>query len=102
MTQVRILRRIAYTVVLVLAAGLVLLQYEPFWELGTGILASVGIVVGIVAQNTLRDLIADIQIGLTQPIRVEDVVIVEGTFGWGEEITLAYLVGCACGTGGAS
>ena len=94
-TQVRILRRIATAVVIVLAIGLVLLQYEPFRELGTGILASagiVGIVVGIAAQNTLSDLIAGIQIALTQPIRVDDVVIVEGDFGWIEEITLTYVV----------
>jgi len=94
-TQVRILRRIVTTVVVVLAIGLVLLQYDPLRELGTGILASagiVGIVVGVAAQNTLSDLIAGIQIALTQPIRVDDVVIVEGEFGWIEEITLTYVV----------
>jgi small-conductance mechanosensitive channel len=94
-TQVRILRRIATAILIVLAVGLVLLQYEPFRELGTGILASagiVGIVVGIAAQRTLADLIAGIQIALTQPIRVDDVVIVEGEFGWVEEITLTYVV----------
>ena len=94
-TQVRILRRIVSTIIVVLAVGLVLLQYEPFRELGTGILASagiVGIVVGVAAQNTLSDLIAGIQIALTQPIRVDDVVIVEGEFGWIEEITLTYVV----------
>jgi small-conductance mechanosensitive channel len=94
-TQVRILRRIATTVIIVLGVGLVLLQFEPFRELGTGILASagiVGIVLGIAAQSTLGDLIAGIQIALTQPIRVDDVVIVEGEFGWVEEITLTYVV----------
>jgi small-conductance mechanosensitive channel len=94
-TQVRILRRIASAIVVVLAAALVLLQYDPFRELGTGILASagiVGIVVGIAAQNTIGDLIAGIQIALTQPIRVDDVVVVEGEFGWIEEITLTYVV----------
>ena len=94
-TQVRILRRIATTVIIVLGVGLVLLQYEPFRELGTGILASagiVGIVLGIAAQSTLGNLIAGIQIALTQPIRVDDVVIVEGEFGWVEEITLTYVV----------
>jgi len=94
-TQVRILRRIASAVIIVLAVGLVLLQYEPVRELGTGILASagiVGIVIGIAAQNTLGDLIAGIQIALTQPIRGDDVVIVEGEFGWVEEITLTYVV----------
>lgn len=94
-TQARILRRIAATAVVIIAAGIVLVQYEPLRELGTGILASagiVGIVVGIAAQRTLGDLIAGIQIALTQPIRVDDVVIVEGEFGWIEEITLTYVV----------
>ncbi len=94
-TQVRILRRIATVIVVVLAVGLVLMQYEPFRRIGTGILASagiVGIVIGVAAQQTLSDLIAGIQIALTQPIRVDDVVIVEGDFGWVEEITLTYVV----------
>ncbi|WP_251921450.1 mechanosensitive ion channel family protein [Salinibacter ruber] len=94
-TQTRILRRIAATAIVVIAGGIVLMQYDPLRELGTGILASagiVGIVVGIAAQRTLGDLIAGIQIALTQPIRVEDVVIVEGEFGWIEEITLTYVV----------
>lgn len=94
-TQVRILRRIATTIVIVLAIGIVLLQYDPFRQFGAGILASagiVGIIVGVAAQNTLGDLIAGIQIALTQPIRVDDVVIVEGEFGWVEEITLTYVV----------
>lgn len=94
-TQVRILRRIVTAIIIVLSIGLALLQYEPVRELGTGILASagiVGIVVGVAAQNTLGDLIAGIQIALTQPIRVDDVVIVQGEFGWVEEITLTYVV----------
>jgi small-conductance mechanosensitive channel len=94
-TQARILRRIVTTVVVVLAVGVVLLEYEPFWELGTGILASAGvfgIIFGIAAQQTLGNLIAGIQIAFTQPIRVDDVVIVEGEFGWIEEITLTYVV----------
>ena len=94
-TQTRILRRIAAAAVVIIAGGIVLMQYDPLRELGTGILASagiVGIVVGIAAQRTLGDLIAGIQIALTQPIRVDDVVIVEGEFGWVEEITLTYVV----------
>lgn len=94
-TQARILRRIVATVVVVLALGILLMQYEPFRELGTGILASagiIGIVAGIAAQRTLGNVVAGIQIAFTQPIRVDDVVIVEGEFGWVEEITLTYVV----------
>jgi small-conductance mechanosensitive channel len=95
LTQTRILRRVAAAVVVILGLGVVLLQYDPFWELGTGILASagvVGIVFGIAAQQTLGNVIAGLQIAATQPIRVDDVVIVEGEFGWVEEITLTYVV----------
>ena len=94
-TQVRILRRIVSAIVIILALGILLMQYEPFRELGTGLLASagiVGIVVGIAAQRTLGNVVAGIQIAFTQPIRVDDVVIVEGEFGWIEEITLTYVV----------
>mgnify|MGYP006280038043 CR=1 FL=1 len=94
-TQVRILRRIVATVVVVLALGILFMQYEPFRELGTGILASagiIGIVVGIAAQRTLGNVVAGIQIAFTQPIRVDDVVIVQDEFGWVEEITLTYVV----------
>ena len=94
-TQVRILRRIATAIVLVLAVGIMLVRYEPVRELGAGLLASagiVGIIVGVAAQRTLSNVIAGIQIALTQPIRVDDVVIVEGEFGWIEEITLTYVV----------
>jgi small-conductance mechanosensitive channel len=94
-TQARILRRIVTTILIIVALGIVLLEYEPFRELGTGILASAGIfgiVFGIAAQKTLGNLIAGIQIAFTQPIRVDDVVIVEGEFGWIEEITLTYVV----------
>ena len=94
-TQVRILRRIVSAIVIVLALGILLMQYEPFRELGTGLLASagiVGIVVGIAAQRTLGNVVAGIQIAFTQPIRVDDVVIVQGEFGWIEEITLTYVV----------
>lgn len=72
-----------------------LLQYEPFREIGAGLLASAGvfgIIFGIAAQRTLGNLVAGIQIAFTQPIRVDDVVIVEGEFGWVEEITLTYVV----------
>jgi len=94
-TQVRILRRVATAIIIVLASGIMLLQYQPVRQLGTGILASagiVGLIVGIAAQRTLGDLFAGIQIALTQPIRVDDVVIAEGDFGWIEEITLTYVV----------
>jgi len=94
-TQTRILRRIAIIIIGVLAVGVMLFEYETFRSLGTSILASagiIGIVVGLAAQRTIGTIIAGFQIAFTQPIRVDDVVIVEGDFGWIEEITLTYAV----------
>ncbi len=92
-TQTRILRRIFVVVVVLLCVALVLMRYFP--SLGAGILASAGvagIAVGFAAQKTLGNLFAGFQLAITQPIRVDDVVIVEGEFGWVEEITLTYVV----------
>jgi len=73
----------------------VLMSFDEFRQLGTGILASaglVGLVVGFAAQKTLGNLLAGIQLAITQPIRLDDVVIVEGEWGRIEEITLTYVV----------
>ena len=94
-TQFRIIRRIAAVVIGLLTAAILLASSEDFRELGTGILASagvVGLVVGFAAQKTLGNLLAGIQIAITQPIRLDDVVIVEGEWGWIEEITLTFVV----------
>jgi len=94
-TQFGILRKIAIVAISVLSLGLVLMSFEEFRQLGTGILASaglVGLVVGFAAQKTLGNLLAGIQLAITQPIRIDDVVIVEGEWGRIEEITLTYVV----------
>jgi len=94
-TQFRVLRRIAIIVVGILAFGTMLMTFDRVRQLGTTILASagvVGIVVGMAAQRTIATFIAGIQIAITQPIRVDDVVIVENEWGRIEEITLTYVV----------
>ena len=94
-TQVGILRKIVIVIVLVLAMAMMLMSYEPFRQIGTGILASAGLaglVIGLAAQRTLANLLAGIQLAITQPIRLDDVVIVEGEWGRIEEITLTYVV----------
>ncbi len=63
-------------------------------QLGTSILASAGIagiILGFAAQRTLGNLLAGIQIALSQPILIDDVVIVEGEFGRIEDITLTFV-----------
>jgi small-conductance mechanosensitive channel len=72
-----------------------LMTFDRVRQLGTTILASagvVGIVVGMAAQRTIATFIAGLQIAITQPIRVDDVVIVENEWGRIEEITLTYVV----------
>ena len=71
------------------------MHFESFRQLGAGLLASagvLGIIVGFAAQKTLGNLLAGVQIAITQPIRVDDVVVVEGEWGRIEEITLTYVV----------
>ena len=94
-TQLKVLKRIAIIAVSILAFGTMLMTFERVRQLGTTILASagvVGIVVGMAAQRTIATFIAGLQIAITQPIRVDDVVIVENEWGRIEEITLTYVV----------
>jgi small-conductance mechanosensitive channel len=94
-TQFRVLRRIAVIIIGTIALATMLMTFPKIRQLGTTILASagiIGIVVGMAAQKTLGNFIAGIQIAFTQPIRVDDVVIVENEWGRIEEITLTYVV----------
>jgi small-conductance mechanosensitive channel len=94
-TQFKVLKRIAIIVVGILAFGTMLMTFDRVRQLGTTILASaglIGIVVGMAAQRTIATFIAGLQIAITQPIRIDDVVIVENEWGRIEEITLTYVV----------
>lgn len=94
-TQVRILRRTAIIVVGVLTVGAVLMFLDPVRQFGVSLLASAGVaglVVGLAAQPVLSNMIAGIQLAITQPIRIDDVVVVEGEWGQIEEITATYVV----------
>jgi small-conductance mechanosensitive channel len=94
-TQVTVLKKIAVTVIALFAIASMLMVFQSVRQLGTAMLASAGvagIVIGFAAQKSLGALLAGIQIALTQPIRIDDVVIVEGEWGRIEEITLTYVV----------
>lgn len=94
-TQLRVLKRIVIMVVAILAFASVLMTFPKVRQLGTTILASagiIGIVIGMAAQRTIGTFIAGLQIAVTQPIRIDDVVIVENEWGRIEEITLTYVV----------
>lgn len=95
LTQFRIFKKIAVALVSILAFGAVLMTFEQVRHFGTSILASAGIaglIVGFAAQRSIATLLAGLQIALTQPIRIDDVVIVENEWGRIEEITLTYVV----------
>jgi small-conductance mechanosensitive channel len=94
-TQVHVIGRLIRVVIGVFAASSVLMLFDSVRHIGTSLLASagiVGIVAGIAAQRTLANLFAGFQIALTQPMRQDDVVMVEGEWGRIEEITLSYVV----------
>lgn len=94
-TQVTMLRKIVTTVIVIMAVASMLMVFEPVRHFGTAIIASAGvagIIVGFAAQKSIATLLAGFQIAMTQPIRIDDVVIVEGEWGQIEEITLTYVV----------
>jgi small-conductance mechanosensitive channel len=94
-TRVRMLRRVALVIIGLFAFAAVLMMFDEVRDLGRSILASAGIagiVLGIAAQRSLGNLLAGIQIAVTQPIRLGDQVLVEGDVGNIEEITLTYVV----------
>lgn len=94
-TQIRVLRQVITVVLAILGISAILISFDSVRQLGTTILASagvVGIVLGIAAQRTLGLVIAGLQVALAQPIRIDDVVIVEEEWGRIEEITLTYVV----------
>ncbi len=94
-TQVRVLRRVISTVVLLITAGAALMTIGAVREVGVSLFASAGvagIVAGLAARPVLANLIAGVQLAMTQPIRIEDAVIVENEWGWIEEITSTFVV----------
>jgi small-conductance mechanosensitive channel len=94
-TQAVIARRVSAVVIVVVTGAAMLMTFSQVRALGASLLASAGIlglVVGIAAQQTLANLLAGIQIALTEPIRLDDVVVVEDEWGRIEEITFTYVV----------
>ncbi len=94
-TQIQVMRRIAVVVVSIIALSAMLMTFPSIRRIGESLFASAGLaalVAGLAARPTLTSLIAGIQIALTEPIRLDDVVIVEGEWGRIEEIGTTYVV----------
>ncbi len=94
-TQYNILERILIFIVIIISIGIALMLFESVRSVGVSIFASAGIaglIIGLAAQKALGSILAGLQIAITQPIRLDDVVIVENEWGWIEEINLTYVV----------
>jgi hypothetical protein len=94
-TQLQVISKTLYILIGLFTVASILMLFQEVRHLGTSILASagvVGVILGFAAQKTIANLFAGFQIALAQPIRMDDVVIVEGEWGRIEEITLTYVV----------
>jgi small-conductance mechanosensitive channel len=94
-TQFRVLENIILFMIIVVALSLILMSFESIRRIGVSLIASAGvagIIIGFAAQKAIGTILAGIQIALSQPIRLDDVVIVENEWGRIEEINLTYVV----------
>lgn len=94
-TQVGVMSRTLMIIVGIAGVAIALMTFDSVGKIGASLLASAGIAgiaVGFAAKPVLGNIIAGIQIALTQPIRIDDAVIIRGEWGWIEEITTTYVV----------
>jgi small-conductance mechanosensitive channel len=94
-TQVKVITKTVYFIIGIFTVASALMMFEEVRRVGTSILASagvLGVIIGFAAQKTIANLFAGFQLAMTQPIRLDDVVIVESEWGRVEEITLTYVV----------
>jgi small-conductance mechanosensitive channel len=96
-TQFQLFRRIFITFIVIVDIGALLWTFNDprIWHYGSGVLASAGIasiIVATAAKSTVANLLAGLQIALTEPIRIDDVVVVQGEWGRVEEINSAYVI----------
>jgi len=95
LTQIKVFKAIANTMIILVAISIGLLTFQQARTIGVSLLTSagiIGIIVGFAAQKSIGLILAGIQIAITQPIRIDDVVVVEDEWGRIEEITLTYVV----------
>jgi small-conductance mechanosensitive channel len=95
LTQVRVFKRVIDTLVIIVAISTALMTFDSVRQYGVSLFASAGaagLIVGLAARPLLSNLIAGVQIAVTQPIRIEDAVIIENEWGWVEDIASTYVV----------
>ena len=94
-TQTRVFARAIMGLILFIGVSIALMSFPSIRSIGTSLLASAGVaglVIGLAARPALSNLIAGMQIALTQPIRLDDVVVIEGEWGKIAEIGATYVV----------
>ncbi|WP_370648371.1 mechanosensitive ion channel family protein [Acidomonas methanolica] len=94
-TQIRVLRRMMEILGGIITVSAALMSFETVRQYGVSLFASAGaasLIVGLSARGLLTNLIAGVQIAITQPIRMEDLIIINGDWAWVEEITATYVV----------
>jgi len=94
-TQMIFVRKVVIILIVVVTISIILLSFNNVRKLGAGLLTGVGvggIIIGFAAQKSLGNFLAGMQIAFTQPIRIDDVLVVEGEWGRVEDITLTYVV----------
>jgi small-conductance mechanosensitive channel len=94
-TQIRLLRRAGDILIALITLGAAMMALPVVRQYGVSLFASAGaagIVVGLAARPVLSNLLAGIQIAITQPVKIEDSVVINGEWGWVEDITSTYLV----------
>jgi small-conductance mechanosensitive channel len=94
-TQLQFIRKVIVVMIILITVAIVLLSFDNVRKIGAGLLTGVGIggiIIGFAAQKSLANFLAGFQIAFTQPIRIDDVLVVEGEWGRVEDITLTYVV----------
>ncbi|GAB3637981.1 hypothetical protein GCM10027422_35710 [Hymenobacter arcticus] len=95
LTQLQFVKKIGVSLIFFVALALVLMSFATVRRIGAGLLTSAGIasvIVGFAAQRSLSNLLAGFQIAFTQPIRIDDVLVVESEWGRVEEITFTNVI----------
>jgi small-conductance mechanosensitive channel len=94
-TKFQLVERIFHFLIIFTVLSFILMTFDSVRRIGSTLLASagvVGLIIGFAAQKSLGTLFAGIQIAISQPIRIDDTVVVEKEFGTIGEITLTYVV----------
>lgn len=95
LTQLNFIKNVAMVIIFTVAISIILLNIPGVKEVGKGLLTTAGvagIIIGFSAQKSIANLIAGFQIAFAQPIKIDDIVVVEGEWGQVEDITLTYVV----------